>query len=72
MAQKLKGPLPPNLDLPPSTIIQITAVDATTGDPVTDVIVSNVAILATTALPAELDEGITPLAPLFVPVAADS
>ena len=72
MAQKLKGPLPPNLDLPPSTLIQITAVDATTGADIPAVVISNVAILATTALPPELDDGLSPVSPLFVPVAADS
>lgn len=69
MAQKLTAAMPPGLDLPPSTIIQVTAVDAATGDTVTDVIVSNVSIIATTALPPEVDEGLQPLAPLFVPIA---
>ena len=69
MAQKLTAAMPPGLDVPPSTIIQITAVDATTGDTVTDVVISNVSIIATTALPPEVDEGPAPLAPLFVPIA---
>lgn len=68
MAQKLTAAIPPGLDLPASTIIQITAVDATTGDTVTDVVISNVSIIATTALPDEVDEGLPSLAPLFVPV----
>jgi hypothetical protein len=69
VAQKLTAAMPPGLDIPPATLIQITAVDATTGDTNTDVLVSNVSIIATTALPPEVDGGLQPLAPLFVPIA---
>jgi len=62
MAQKLTADLPPDFDLPPNFIIELTAVSPTTGNTVAGVKVSNVAIMAAPVTPAT-DDG----SPQFLP-----
>ena len=68
MAQKLTAALPPDLDLPSSFIVQLTAVDPNTGAVVSGVNVSNVAIVADSLTPGTSDSGFEPVGPfLLVP-----
>ena len=69
MAQKLTAALPPDLDLPSSFIVQLTAVDPNTGAVVSGVNVSNVAIVADSLTPGTADESpsLVPVQPLWLP-----
>jgi hypothetical protein len=73
MAQKLTAALPPDFDLPANFIVQVTAVDPTTGAAVTGVKVSNVAIMAAPVTPDTSDSGapFPPATPLWLPVPVD-
>jgi hypothetical protein len=62
MAQKLTAGLPPDFDLPANFIVQLTAVDPTSGAVVSGVNISNVAIMAAPVTPDTVDSE-----PLFVP-----
>lgn len=62
MAQKITASLPPDFDLPANFIVQLTAVDPTSGAVVSGVNISNVAIMAAPVTPDTTDTG-----PLFVP-----
>jgi hypothetical protein len=69
VAQKLTAAIPPNLDLGAQYVISLAAVDPASGAGVSGVIVSNVAIMATTVLPDIVaDQPAPPELPLFVPV----
>ena len=71
MAQKLTASMPENLDLQANYVVQITAVDPTTGALVSGINVSNVAIMAEQITPASSGGGqdlLTPVGPyLYVP-----
>ena len=73
MAQKLTAALPPDFDLPANFIVQLTAVDPTTGAVVSGVNVSNVAIMAAPVTPDTTDTegGFAPATPLWLPVPVD-
>lgn len=70
MAQKLTAALPPDFDLPSNFIVQLTAVDPTSGATVSGVKVSNVAIMASPVTPDTVDSepGFVPTTPLWLPV----
>ena len=70
MAQKLTADLPPDFDLPSSYVIQLTAVDPTTGATVSGVNVSNVAIMASPVVPDTTDTEplFVPTTPLWLPI----
>jgi hypothetical protein len=55
MAQKISAALPPNMDLDASYVIEFAALDPTTGDPVTGVVVSNAYMLVTQLTPGTAD-----------------
>jgi hypothetical protein len=68
MAQKLTASMPADFDLPPNFIVQLSAVDPTTGALVSGVNISNVAIMALPAVPGTDDSGFEPVGPfLLVP-----
>ena len=68
MAQKLTAGFPPDLDLPANFIVQLSAVNPSTGALVSGVNVSNVAIMATPVTPGTSDSGFEPVGPyLLVP-----
>ena len=68
MAQKLTAGFPPDLDLPANFIVQLSAVNPSTGALVSGVNVSNVAIMALPAVPGTDDSGLEPVGPfLLVP-----
>jgi hypothetical protein len=68
MAQKLTASLPPDLNLPANFIIQISAVDPSTGAVVSGVKASNVAIIAEPMTPDTSDSSLEPVGPfLLVP-----
>jgi hypothetical protein len=69
VAQKLVAGFPPDYDLPANFIIQLNAVDPTTGATVAGVKVSNVAIVASPVTPDTSDSGIefVPTNPLWLP-----
>jgi len=73
MAQKLSAPLPPDLDLTAPFQVVLTALGPADGSLVSGVNVSNVAIIATNAIPdSATDETPLPLPlPLFVPIPDD-
>jgi hypothetical protein len=70
MAQKLTANLPPDFDLPANFIVQLTAVDPSTGALVSGVNVSNVALIAAPVTPSTEDGGsvFVPTTPLWLPV----
>ena len=70
MAQKLTADLPPDFDLPANFVVQLTAVDPTSGNVVSGVKVSNVAIMASPITPDTQDSGpgFVPTTPLWLPV----
>lgn len=68
MAQKLTAGLPIDLDLAPGFVVQLTAVDPTSGNVNTSVNVSNVAIIAAPVTPGSAS-GVGPdYSPLFIPL----
>jgi hypothetical protein len=69
MAHKLTAALPPDFDLPANFIVQLTAVDPTTGALVSGVNVSNVAIMAAPIDPGTADQTalFEPASPLWLP-----
>jgi hypothetical protein len=68
VALKLTASLPPDLDLPPNWIVQLVAVDPTTGAAVSGVNVSNVAIIAAVAATDTTGDTGQDYAPLFIPL----
>lgn len=74
MAQKLTADLPPDFDLPANFVVQLTAVDPTTGNVVSGVKVSNVAIMAAPVTPgtADTEPLFKPTAPLWLPTPVDA
>jgi hypothetical protein len=71
VAQKLTAGFPRDLDLAASFVIQLTAVDPTSGAVVAGVNVSNVAIVAAPVTPATADNPgplIVPLEPQWINV----
>lgn len=68
MAKKLKADLPPDFDLPANFVVQLTAVDPTTGALVAGVNVSNVAIMAAPVTPPTADNIGPDYSPLFIPI----
>ena len=70
MAQKLTAGFPPDLDLPANFIVQLSAVNPSTGALVSGVNVSNVAIMALPAVPGPADESpsLVPVEPLWLPI----
>lgn len=73
MAQKLTAALPPDFDLPANFVVQLSAVDPTSGALVSNVNVSNVAIMAAPVTPSTADSTglFTPATPLWLPVPVD-
>ena len=61
--------MPSDYDLPPNFVVQLTAVDPTTGATVSGVTVSNIAIMADPITPGTADEisTLVPVAPLWLP-----
>lgn len=68
MAQKLDAPFPPNFDLGANYIVQLTAVDPTSGAVVTGVNVSNVAIMAAAVVSDISNDDQPDYAPVFLPI----
>ncbi len=70
MAQKLTAALPPDFDLPANFIVQLAAVDPTTGANVSGVNVSRVAIMANPVVPDTTDTEplFVPTTPLWLPI----
>ena len=68
MAQKLKAAIPQDYDFPANWIVQLTAVDPSTGALVANVNVSNVAIVAAPLTPSTTDGGGADYTPIFVPL----
>jgi hypothetical protein len=56
-AEPYIAPLPPDLDLGPGFEIQVNAVDPTTGDQITGVVVSEFSIIATNVSGGDLAYG---------------
>jgi hypothetical protein len=73
MAQKLTASFPSDFDLPANFIVQLTAVDPTSGAVVSGVLVSNVAIMAAPVDPdtADTADVFVPTTPLWLPVPLD-
>jgi hypothetical protein len=73
MAQKLTAALPPDFDLPANFIVQLAAVNPTTGANVAGVNVSNVAIMAAPITPDTEESGplFVPTTPLWLPIPVD-
>lgn len=73
MAQKLVAGIPPDFDLPANYVVQLTAVDPSSGAVVSGVNVSNVVIMAAPVTPDTTDSG--PLfkatTPLWLPTPVD-
>lgn len=72
MAQKLTAAMPEGLDLDDRYTVAFTAIDATTGNPVAAVKVSNASLLVASLAggdPGELAFG--PFEPMFLPVNFD-
>jgi hypothetical protein len=69
MPQKLKASLPPDYDFPASWVVQLTAVDPSTGNLVSGVNVSKVAIVAEPVTPETTDTPPTlvPVPPVWLP-----
>jgi hypothetical protein len=69
MAQKLTAAIPADLDLPANFIVQLSAVDPSTGALVSGINVSGVAIIAQPAIPGTADEApsLVPVQPLWLP-----
>lgn len=74
MAVKLTAPLPPDFDLPANFVVRVTAVDAASGNDVTAVNVSNVAIMAAPVAPETTDTEplFTPTTPLWLATPIDA
>ena len=70
MAQKLIVAMPPDMDLTAQYAIQWAALDPTTGDPVSDVNVSNATMLVT-LVGATTVEALA-VSPLWIPLPLDS
>lgn len=73
MAQKFTADLPPDFDLPSSYVVQLTAVDPTSGATVSGVKVSNIAIMASPVVPdtQDTEDTFAPTTPLWLPVPVD-
>lgn len=68
MAKKYTAAIPDSLDLTANFIVQVTAVDPTTGALVSGVNISGVAIVADSVTPATSVDTGHDYAPLFVPL----
>jgi len=71
MAQKLTAALPPDFDLGAQFIVQLTAVDPSSGALVSGVNVSNVALMASAVVAAASIEPGPDYAPLFLPIPSE-
>lgn len=71
MAQKLTAALPPDFDLGANFIVQLAAVDPTTGAAVAGVNVSNVALMGKAVVAASAQDPGPDYVPLFLPVPSE-
>lgn len=72
MAQKLTASLPDGLDLDQSYSVLFTAIDATTGDLIAGVNVSNASLIVHNVSGGNLESGPFTVVPLFTPVDLDA